>query len=141
MMVVDVMVITYFLLRHPTFTEEVDRVFESPDAVCAPPLWKSEFRNVLLQYVRAAQSGTWESGFTVEEALRIIRDAEQLLDATTFDVSSTEILQLAHASGCSAYDCEYVALAQELDAALVTYDRAVLAAFPEVAKHPREFGG
>ena len=50
-----------------------------------------------------------------------------------------EVLQLAVDSGCSAYDCEFVALAEWLDAHLVTFDRAVLRAFPERAMAPASF--
>lgn len=138
MMVVDAMVITYFFLRHPSFTEDVDRIFEAPHALCAPSLWKSELRNVLLQYVRAGQDSAWSGDISLEEATDIMKDAEELFEATTFEVSSADTLQLAYASGCSAYDCEYVALAQTLDTTLRTYDRAILQAFPEVAVHPRE---
>ncbi len=40
---------------------------------------------------------------------------------------------VADRSDCSAYDCEYVALAKRLGVKLVTMDRKVLRAFPEVA--------
>lgn len=38
------------------------------------------------------------------------------------------------ASGCTAYDCEFVVLAKDLDVKLITLDRAVLKAFPDVAR-------
>jgi predicted nucleic acid-binding protein len=43
------------------------------------------------------------------------------------------VLQLAAASRCTAYDCEYVALAYALDVPLVTVDRQILSHFPERA--------
>jgi hypothetical protein len=48
-------------------------------------------------------------------------------------VSSDAVLRLAATSRLSAYDCEFVALAQSLAVPLVTEDRAVLKAFPNVA--------
>jgi predicted nucleic acid-binding protein len=51
---------------------------------------------------------------------------------------SGEVLRLASASGCTAYDCEFVALALALEAPLVTSDRELLAAFPAVARSPRD---
>jgi predicted nucleic acid-binding protein len=48
-------------------------------------------------------------------------------------------LGLAHDSGCSPYDCEYVALAQDLDTPLVTTDGPVLDAFPDTAVSPADF--
>jgi predicted nucleic acid-binding protein len=42
-------------------------------------------------------------------------------------------MKLVMASGCPAYACEYVALAEDLGVPLVTTDRGVLQAFPRVA--------
>jgi len=49
------------------------------------------------------------------------------------------VLGLAAQSGCTAYDCEFVALAADLGTRLVTADRRVLAAFPDIAVAPRAF--
>lgn len=40
------------------------------------------------------------------------------------------VLELVRASDCSAYDCEFVALAAQLDTRLVTMDKKLLRAFP-----------
>jgi predicted nucleic acid-binding protein len=48
-------------------------------------------------------------------------------------VNSREVLQLARDSDCSAYDCEFVALAKQLDTQLLTMDKKVLKAFPQRA--------
>ncbi|PYN33217.1 MAG: VapC toxin family PIN domain ribonuclease, partial [Candidatus Rokuibacteriota bacterium] len=42
-------------------------------------------------------------------------------------------------SGCAAYDCEFVGLAQDLRVSFVTGDRQILAAFPPTAVSPRAF--
>jgi hypothetical protein len=60
--------------------------------------------------------------------------AEALLAGQDEPVASEQVLQLAHSSRCSAYDCEFVAAAQQLGVPLVTEDRAVLVAFPDVAR-------
>ena len=49
------------------------------------------------------------------------------------------VLMLAAQSGCSAYDCEFVALAQDLGVPLVTSDRRLAAKFRPRAIHLREF--
>jgi predicted nucleic acid-binding protein len=46
-------------------------------------------------------------------------------------VDSEAVLQLVRDSDCSAYDCEFVALAVQLDTRLVTMDGKLLRAFPE----------
>lgn len=53
--------------------------------------------------------------------------------------NSSQVLELAARSGCSVYDCEFVALAEDLSAALVTSDRRILKAFPSVAVSPSVF--
>lgn len=58
-----------------------------------------------------------------------------------YSVVSYEVLQLAARSGCSAYDCEYAALAHDLGIRLVTTDRQLLRAFPSIAVAPDVFAG
>lgn len=50
-----------------------------------------------------------------------------------YEVASYQVLDLAATSPCSAYDCEFVALVQDLRVPLVTVDRQVLAHFPSIA--------
>ena len=38
MIVVDAMILAYFLLRHPRFTDSVDRVFDDAPTCCGPAL-------------------------------------------------------------------------------------------------------
>jgi len=49
------------------------------------------------------------------------------------------VLRLVASSTCSAYECEFVALADQLSVPLVTLDRAVLREFPVVAINPSRF--
>jgi len=43
------------------------------------------------------------------------------------------------ASTCSAYDCEYVALAEDLKTTLVTTDKQILSEFPMLTKSLKAF--
>jgi len=54
-------------------------------------------------------------------------------------VDTNLLVALAARSRCSAYDCEFVVLAQELGVPLVTTDAQVLQAFPTVALRPEIF--
>ena len=74
-----------------------------------------------------------------ESALQIVSEAEHSMAGREYSVVSHEVLRLAARSGCSAYDCEYVALAQDLEVRLVTADRPLLRAFPSIAVAPEIF--
>ncbi len=51
-----------------------------------------------------------------------------------YEVPSSPVMQLADQSDCSAYDCEFVALARYFRVPLATNDGALLRAFPETAQ-------
>lgn len=125
MIVVDSNVLVYlYLPTQRTAQAEQLRVLE-PHWV-APRLWRSEVRSALSLYIR-------QRLITLEQALQIQTAAEHLLADAEFDVPSFDVLQLVSNSTCSAYDCEFVALAQRLGIKLVTADRKVLREFPATA--------
>ena len=72
-------------------------------------------------------------------ALQVIEEAEQLMGSKEFEVNSTQVLSLVSESSCSSYDCELVALADDLDVKLVTFDKKILNEFPEIGVSPKEF--
>ena len=90
----------------------------------APLLWRSEFRNVLAGYIRAGK-------LPVAGAEQAVRHAAASLLGGEYSVADDVVLGLVGKSKCSAYDCEFVGLAEGLDALLVTEDKALLAAFPK----------
>jgi predicted nucleic acid-binding protein len=71
---------------------------------------------------------------TFDQALAIQNEAEALLQDNEFIVNSHDILQLVQNSECSAYDCEFIALAQNMNIQMITMDKKVLKYFPETAK-------
>lgn len=94
-----------------------------------PPLWQSEFRHVLLKYVRA--------GMLVDgNAMALWKEALALLSPGETPVQGLQVLELAIRCGCSGYDAEFVALARRLACPLVTLDRRLLQLFPDVAILP-----
>ena len=73
-------------------------------------------------------------GLGLQEALRLMEKAERLLAGAEHRVLPATVLALAAKSGCTAYDCEFAALAMHLGVPLVTSDKHLLKAFPECAR-------
>ena len=124
MIVVDSNVIAYLYLPGE-FTTKAERLLEKEPDWAAPLLWRSELRNILALYMR-------KKALDFNAAYRIQREAEGLMADHEYDVDSFEVLTLAHESGCSAYDCEFVALAKQLGVKLVTEDAKLRRAFPRL---------
>jgi predicted nucleic acid-binding protein len=131
MIVVDTNIIAALYIENP-HRDEVEALLATEPYWLAPLLWRSEFRNVLTRYVR---HGT----IALNASLRIMQYAEELVGEMDAPTSSPRILRLAHTSGCSAYDCEFVALAQDIGTVLITFDRKILTTFPNVAMNPSAF--
>jgi len=125
MIVTDTNVIGYlFLSSNRSHLSEL--AFRKDPEWAAPVLWRSELRNVLASYMRKAILGFYEAQQIMDGALTVMRGRE-------FDVSSGETLRLVSASQCSAYDCEFVAVARDLGVPLVTVDKQLLREFPDTA--------
>lgn len=104
----------------------VDKVLAKDPDWIAPFLWRSEFRNVLAGALR-------QKLITLDMANQIASKAEWYLANREFAVSSHAVLNLVATSACSAYDCEFVALAEEQRVPLITLDRQILRDFPRIA--------
>lgn len=125
MIVVDTNVVAYLWLPSDQ-TRYAEALLRSDPEWAAPVLWRSEFRNVLLGFVRRRE-------LSLDAASRIMVGAEDHLRGREFAPPSLAVLELAAQSRCSAYDCEFVAVASDLGVPLVTSDRRVLADFPDLA--------
>jgi predicted nucleic acid-binding protein len=75
----------------------------------------------------------------LDDALQIADQVDADMRGATASVRTADVLRLVNASGHSAYDCEYVALAQRLGATLVTGDQRVAKVFPDTAVLMEEF--
>jgi len=129
--VADKNLIAYFFIKGD-FTDQANAVFHKDPEWAAPLLWRSEFRNVLALYIR--------KGFLIfVEAVDLMQEAELLMKGMEFLVPSLNILKLTEESKCSAYDCEFVALAEQFDLELVTSDSLLLKKCPGTAVHMSEF--
>lgn len=125
MIVVDTNLIAYFFINSE-YSNLAEKAFQKDPQWVAPLLWRSEFRSVLMKCLRVGY-------FKFEDAVQIMGEAEGLMTAGEYTVSSIDVLRLADSTGCSAYDAEFIVLAQELGIHLVTMDSMILKTFPETA--------
>ncbi len=125
MIVADTNLIAYLAMPSP-YTEAAERLLVREPEWVVPVLWRSEFRNVLALYLRKGL-------IRFEQALTIQAEMESLFQGKEYEVASLDVLSLVNQSECSAYDCEFVALAKGLGVKLVTMDRKLAACFPETA--------
>ncbi len=132
MIVVDSNVLAYLYLPGE-FTDEAERLLEADSDWHVPILWRSEFRNILAGYLRRGV-------LSFDRACAIQREAEELLNGGEHEADSMRVLELVRASDCSAYDCEFAAVAQALGATLGTMDTKLLKAFPRIARSLVEDG-
>ena len=120
--VVDFNVLAYLLIPGK-FTEAAEQLLAEDSAWVVPRLWRSELSNILATYLRLNQ-------IDLADAALIFQRATELVGAEEYEMETADVLRLNKESNCSAYDCEYVALAEFLDLVLVTADGKLAQAFP-----------
>jgi predicted nucleic acid-binding protein len=128
MIVVDTNILAHFWLPSDQ-TEICERLFQwDPDWV-APLLWKSEFRNVVILYLR-------KNLINLPEAVQITDKAVNQMKEREFHVNTIQVYNLADRSDCSSYDCEFISLAEDLDIKLITMDKKIIRSFPDRCVSP-----
>lgn len=131
MIVADANLLIYFVCDTPR-TELARRIRAlDPDWV-APWLWEAEILNGVLVMHRAGL-------MSLADAAQAWRNAAMAMTDIVHDTDPASILAIAHASKLSAYDACYVALARAMEATLVTEDKQILRACPDVARSLKSF--
>lgn len=131
MIIADTSLIACLAIRNED-AELAGAVCAADPVWAAPVLWRSEFRHALVKCIQRA-------GMSLDEAMRALQSAEEIMGGREYQVSSGRVLELAARSKCTGFDCEYVALAQDLDVPLVTADPQILRAFPKTAVSLEKF--
>ena len=127
MIVVDTNIIAYLWLPNDR-RSSARELLERYGRWFAPILWRSEFRNILAGYLRRGQLAIGDARYAYRGAAELLRGNER--------VPKTEsVLNLIAASDLSAYDSEFVAVADSLGIPLVTADRKIVRSFPRTAFH------
>lgn len=133
MIVADASILAPFWMpsEFSNLSDQVHR--KDPDWV-APLLWRSEVRNTMVLYMR-------HDLLSLGEILEFMEKAEHQMKEMEYQVNSTSVLRYTSESKASAYDCEYISLAEELGVPLVTNDHKLTNLFPDVAQSPEQFLG
>ena len=131
MIVVDSNVIAYCWVNGPLTTLAQSVRVKDPEWH-VPILWRSEMRSILSGYLR-------DGSLTRSQVSQIMHAAEGAFAGREHIVPSASVFEIADKSRLSAYDCEFIVLASIFDTPLVTADKAVLKAFPDVALTMKAF--
>ncbi len=131
MIVVDSNLIAYLLIPGNK-SALAERILLKDPEWAVPLICRSEMRNILTLYMRHEGMSLVQANSTMEKAEALWRDRE-------YAVPSDAVLKLTSLSSVTAYDAEYVALAKQLVVGLVTFDRPLRKAFPDIALEPEKF--
>jgi predicted nucleic acid-binding protein len=130
--VVDTNVVAYLLLGTEAFVEEARSCFETISTAIAPAHWEAELTNVVWMAIRAGV-------LSAEEAPARLGLARRLgIESVATTTLCQGALLRAVAASVPVYETLFVELAARTACPLVTFDRAVLRAFPDVARRPRD---
>ena len=128
--VVDTNVVAYFLLGTRPFLNETSQFWRAVREPVAPALWEAELVNVVWMAVRAgilpADEGPKRLGLAAGLGIHSVSSKTLWQGALYRSVES----------GVAVYDTLFVELADRNHLPLATFDRRMLAAFPEIAKRP-----
>lgn len=125
MIVVDVNTLAYLWIPGE-MTVLAERTLQRDPHWVTSVLWRSEFRSILAGYLRR---GTLDR----TSIARCLSGAESQMSGHEYAVPSELVMDKVASSTCTAYDCEYVALADDLKTKLVTSDRQILRDFPHTS--------
>lgn len=107
-------------------TARADALLQRDPHWASPVLWRWEFQNALAGYVR-------RGSLTAAAATTICETAESAMARSEFRARPGDVFELVGQSSCTAYDCEFVAVAREHGVRLITADREILREFPHIA--------
>lgn len=125
MIVADTNLVSYLLIEGE-HTDAVRRVWDKDSDWVLPPLWRSEFLNVLATVHRA-------DVISRDQAMLAWERAKPLFGPGEVEPLGEEVLNIAIERGVSAYDAQFVAVAEKLGLDLVTADKRICKRCPHVA--------
>lgn len=128
----DTNVVAYLLLGTEGFVEEATTCFNTVSNPIAPAHWEAELANVVWMAIRSGILPPAEGPVRLSLARRL--GVESVNTATLCQGA----LLRSVASGVAVYDTLFVELAARTGCPLLTFDKALIRAFPDVASRPRD---
>ena len=126
MIVVDVNIIVNLFIEGEHTTAASD-LYKQDDQWCCPDIWLHEMTNVMSTYVK-------HGGVSQKKAAQILNNALAYFLDTTFSISVTDVLNCSLKYNISAYDAEYIVLAKSNKTRLVTVDKKLNKAIPQLTR-------
>ncbi len=130
--VVDTNVVAYLLLGTEAFLDEAKACFNTVSNPVAPAHWEAELTNVVWMAVRSGilppAEGPVRLGLARHLGIESVNTATLCQGALLRSVTS----------GIAVYDTLFVELAVRAGGPLVTFDKALIKAFPDIAIRPRD---
>lgn len=130
--VVDTNVVAYLLLGTEGFVDEARACFSAVSSPIAPIHWEAELTNVLWMAVRTGSLPPEEGPVRLSLARRL-----GIESVTTATLCQGALLRSV-TTGVPVYDTLFVELAARTRCPLLTFDKAVIKAFPDLAIRPRD---
>ena len=128
----DSNVVGYLVMGTEPFAREVRKFWSAVAEKTAPVQWEAEVANVVWMAVR---SGVLSSA---EGSTRLTLAAGLNIESVPNRLLWQGALSRSVASGVAVYDTLFVELAARERLPLATFDKAVLQAFPEIARRPAD---
>ena len=130
--VLDTNIVAYLLLGTDAFIDEARTALTTVSNPLAPAHWEAELTNAVWMAVRNGVLPPEEGPVRLSLARRL--GIEGVATATLCQGA----LLRSVTSGLAVYDTLFVELAARTGCTLLTFDRAVLKAFPDIAIRPRD---
>ena len=130
--VVDTNVVAYLLLGTEAFVDEARACFSAVSNPLAPAHWEAELTNVVWMAVRSGILPPADGPARLGLARRL-----GIESVTTATLCQGALLRSV-TSGIAVYDTLFVELATRAACPLVTFDKALIKAFPDIAIRPRD---
>ena len=131
MIVIDANILIYSLIECD-YSPLVHKLREKDSDWRTTALCLHETLNVLVTYQR-------REVLTLMQCRKLLDHADRFLQVAQCEVKMDTVLSVAAKYSITGYDAQYVALAQSLNAPLITEDRKLRTAVPGIAFSMQEF--